>query len=68
LEACGRCTRKVIGELRDALLRSLNPVKRPNIIKGACRLLQLTLCAINGGDQGATATVSETCKVMSRLQ
>jgi hypothetical protein len=68
LEACGGCTRKVIGELRDALSSSINAVKRANIIKRTRRLLQLTFCAINGGNQSTTATVPETSEVMSRLQ
>jgi hypothetical protein len=68
LEACGGCTRKVIGELRDALSSPINPVKRANIIERSRRLLELTFCAIDGGDQSTTATVAEAREVMSRLQ
>jgi hypothetical protein len=68
LEACGGCTRKVIGELRDALSCPLNAVKRANIIERSRRLLELTFCAIDGGDQSTTATVAEASEVMSRLQ
>jgi hypothetical protein len=49
-------------------LRSLDPVKRPNIIKGARRLLQSTLRAVNGERQRATATISQARNVRPRLQ
>jgi hypothetical protein len=68
LETCDGCARKVIGELRDALSSPINAVKRTTIIKSTCRLLQLTFSAIDGGDQGTTATVKEPYEIMSRLQ
>jgi hypothetical protein len=49
-------------------LRSLDPVKRTDIIKGSRHLLQSTPRAVNGERQRTTATISQARNVMPRLQ
>jgi hypothetical protein len=54
--------------LCDALAGPLNAVERPNIVKGAGRLLEKAFSTVEGERQCATAAVTKARNVMPRLQ